>query len=115
MHVTVPPPAPPPPPPPDGTKHRPAYPHTAGHKAFYRPQSCFSRDLAVLSAVVHRRQQHQQQQQRDGAAAAPLPPLHVCDAMAGSGIRSMRYLLQAEADYGVSVAVTCAQQDRAVE
>ena len=101
MHVTVPPPQPQPPSP-DCTKHRRALPQTAGHKAFYRPQSCFSRDLAVLSAVVHRRQQQQQQQQQqqDGAAAAPLPPLHVCDAMAGSGIRSMRYLLQAEADYG---------------
>lgn len=75
----------------------------AGSKAFYRPQSCFSRDLAVLSAVVHRRQQ--QQQQQDGAASAPLPPLHVCDAMAGSGIRSMRYLVQAEADYGEPAAM----------
>ncbi|KAI7837842.1 hypothetical protein COHA_008330 [Chlorella ohadii] len=87
-----------------GTVVERGVPFQLGHKAFYRPQSCFSRDLAVLSAVVHRRQQQQQQQQqqrqqRDGGGAAPLPPLHVCDAMAGSGVRSMRYLLQAGADY----------------
>ena len=69
--------------------------------SFYRPQSCFSRDLAVLSAVVHRRQRQQQQQQQsrngsDGGAAR----LHVLDLMAGSGVRTCRYLLQAGADHG---------------
>lgn len=81
---------------------------TAG-SSFYRPQSCFSRDLAVLSAVVQRRQRQQQQLSQevsgsssDGAAPtrSPAPSLHVLDLMAGSGIRSMRYLLQAGADHG---------------
>ena len=77
---------------------------TAAGPSFYRPQSCFSRDLAVLSAVVHRRQRQQQQQQQqqqshngsDGGAAR----LHVLDLMAGSGVRTCRYLLQAGADHG---------------
>lgn len=79
-------------------------------RSFYRAESCFSRDLAVLSGVVHRRQRQQpppgpqapQAPTHDTApgAAAPLPPLHVADLMAGSGIRSLRYLLQAGADHG---------------
>lgn len=52
----------------------------------------------MLSAVVHRRE-------RQGGAGLPPPPLHVLDLMAGSGVRSMRYLLQAGADHGALVAV----------
>lgn len=73
--------------------------------SFYRPQSCLSRDLAALSAVVHRRARHAQQQ---AAALAPAAPgLDVLDLMAGSGIRSARYLLHADAD-----SVLCNEGDR---
>jgi len=52
--------------------------------AFYRPQSRLGRDLALLAAAVYR--QHQGQ-------------LRVLDAMAGCGVRSLRYLLEAAADF----------------
>ncbi len=62
----------------------------------------------MLSAVVHRRQRQQlappdapSLDPADSAApASPLLPLHVADLMACSGIRSLRYLLQAGADHG---------------
>lgn len=52
--------------------------------AFYRPQSRLGRDLAVLAATVYRQQRGQ---------------LRVLDAMAGCGVRSLRYLLEASADF----------------
>lgn len=72
-------------------------------RSFYRAESCFSRDLAVLSAVVQRRQRQQQlppQHPPSGDGSPAALPLHVADLMAGSGIRSLRYLLQAGADHG---------------
>ena len=52
--------------------------------AFYRPQSRLGRDLAVLAAAVYRQQRGQ---------------LRVLDAMAGCGVRSLRYLQEAAADF----------------
>lgn len=51
--------------------------------SFYRRESIFSRDLAVLSGVIHKRE---------------VGHLNVLDLMAGSGIRGVRYLQHAEAD-----------------
>jgi len=51
--------------------------------AFYRPQSRIVRDLGVLAAAVYRQQTGR---------------LSVLDAMAGSGIRSLRYFYQSKAD-----------------
>ncbi|KAG2499128.1 hypothetical protein HYH03_002711 [Edaphochlamys debaryana] len=51
--------------------------------AFYRPESCAGRDLAVLAAALQRK--------RTGR-------LRVLDVMAASGMRGARYLLQADAD-----------------
>ena len=53
-------------------------------KAFYKPNSKLVRDLGVLAAVVYRRQRGQ---------------LRVLEAMAGSGIRSLRYYLESDADF----------------
>ncbi|KAI4339140.1 hypothetical protein MLD38_024111 [Melastoma candidum] len=55
---------------------------------FYRPESSIGRDLAILSAVLHKR--------------STLRPLRVLDALCGCGIRSLRYLLEADADYVVA-------------
>jgi tRNA (guanine26-N2/guanine27-N2)-dimethyltransferase len=52
--------------------------------AFYRPHSQVGRDLAVLAAAVYR-QQHGE--------------LRVLDAMTGCGVRSLRYQLEAGADW----------------
>lgn len=52
-------------------------------QAFFRPQSRIVRDLGVLAAMVHRDRQGQ---------------LRVLDAMAGSGVRSLRYWVEAKAD-----------------
>jgi tRNA (guanine26-N2/guanine27-N2)-dimethyltransferase len=52
--------------------------------AFFRPESRTARDLGVLAAAVYR-QQHQR--------------LHVLDAMSGCGVRSLRYALEANADW----------------
>jgi len=52
--------------------------------AFYRPQSQLGRDLAILAATVYRQTRGQ---------------LRVLDAMAGCGVRSLRYLLEASADF----------------
>jgi hypothetical protein len=57
---------------------------TRAGRSFYRPQSTFSRDLACLSAQLHR-------QELGGG-------LSVLDLMAGSGVRGMRYLQHADAD-----------------
>ncbi|XP_056165016.1 uncharacterized protein LOC115684957 isoform X3 [Syzygium oleosum] len=51
---------------------------------FYRRESAVGRDLGVLAAALHR---------RSG------PQLRVLDAMCGCGIRSLRYLLEAGADF----------------
>ena len=52
--------------------------------AFYNSQTKFVRDLGVLAATVHR--------QDCGS-------LRVLDALAGCGVRSLRYLQEAKADY----------------
>jgi tRNA (guanine26-N2/guanine27-N2)-dimethyltransferase len=52
--------------------------------AFFRPESRTARDLGVLAAAVYR--QHHQR-------------LHVLDAMSGCGVRSLRYALEAKADW----------------
>ncbi|RZM79345.1 tRNA (guanine-N1)-methyltransferase [Leptolyngbya iicbica] len=52
--------------------------------AFYRAQSRLGRDLAILAAAVDR--------QTRGT-------LRVLDAMSGSGVRSLRYALEAAADF----------------
>lgn len=52
--------------------------------AFYNPQSKLVRDLGVLAALVYQ-QDHQK--------------LKVLDALAGCGVRSLRYLLESKADY----------------
>lgn len=52
--------------------------------AFYRPQSVLARDLAMLAAAVYR--------QRHGR-------LQVLDAMTGCGVRPLRYVLEAGADW----------------
>jgi tRNA (guanine26-N2/guanine27-N2)-dimethyltransferase len=51
--------------------------------AFYRRSSALSRDLGVLAAIVYR-QSH--------------PQLAVLDGMSACGVRSLRYLVEAEAD-----------------
>jgi tRNA (guanine26-N2/guanine27-N2)-dimethyltransferase len=52
--------------------------------AFYRPQSALARDLAVLVATLERQR---------------LGHWRVLDAMTGSGVRPLRYLLEAGADW----------------
>ncbi len=52
--------------------------------AFFRPHSQVGRDLAILAAVVYRQQRGQ---------------LRVLDVMTGCGVRSLRYHLEAEADW----------------
>ena len=59
--------------------------------AFFRPKARPARDLGVLSARLERRDRGQ---------------LRVLETMAGSGIRSLRYVLEAEAD-----AVHCSDAD----
>ena len=58
--------------------------HFAIANAFYRASSQRGRDLAVLAAAVHRQRQGQ---------------LRVIDAMTGCGVRSLRYHLEAGADW----------------
>ncbi|MGB5637113.1 MAG: tRNA (guanine-N1)-methyltransferase [Waterburya sp.] len=53
-------------------------------KAFYNPQSQYVRDLGVLAAVVYRQDQGS---------------LRVLDALAGCGVRSLRYSQESNADY----------------
>ncbi|MEL6247116.1 MAG: tRNA (guanine-N1)-methyltransferase [Cyanobacteria bacterium J06648_16] len=53
-------------------------------EAFYRPKSKIGRDLAVLAAATYRRQRGE---------------LRVLDAMTGCGVRSLRYQLEADADW----------------
>lgn len=52
--------------------------------SFFRSESSTGRDLAVLSAALHRRSNGR---------------LRVLDAMCGCGVRSLRYLSQADADF----------------
>lgn len=52
--------------------------------AFYRPKSAIARDLALLAAKLY--------QQQHGT-------LRVLDAMTGCGVRPLRYLLEAGADW----------------
>eukprot|EP00268_Persea_americana_P009437 TRINITY_DN13790_c0_g1_i5.p1 TRINITY_DN13790_c0_g1~~TRINITY_DN13790_c0_g1_i5.p1 ORF type:complete len:432 (-),score=66.15 TRINITY_DN13790_c0_g1_i5:708-2003(-) len=52
--------------------------------SFFRSESSTGRDLAVLSAALHRRSNGR---------------LRVLDAMCGCGVRSLRYLRQADADF----------------
>lgn len=52
--------------------------------AFYNPNAETVRDLAVLAAAVYRRNHGR---------------LRVLDAMAGCGVRSLRYVLESEADF----------------
>jgi tRNA (guanine26-N2/guanine27-N2)-dimethyltransferase len=52
--------------------------------AFFKPDSRIARDLGVLAAAVYRQQN---------------PRLEVLDGMSGCGIRSLRYALEAKADW----------------
>ncbi|XP_024315018.1 uncharacterized protein LOC100833677 isoform X2 [Brachypodium distachyon] len=56
--------------------------------AFYRSESAPGRDLAVLAATIHRRRR-----------LDPSGPFLCLDAMCGCGIRALRYLAQAGADF----------------
>ncbi|KAF7040006.1 hypothetical protein CFC21_049940 [Triticum aestivum] len=56
--------------------------------AFYRSDSAPGRDLAVLAATLHRRRRPD-----------PSAPFLCLDAMCGSGVRALRYLAQAGADF----------------
>lgn len=57
--------------------------------AFYRSDSAAGRDLAVLAATLHRRHGRPDQS----------TPFLCLDAMCGCGVRALRYLLQAGADF----------------
>ena len=52
--------------------------------AFFRTSSRLGRDLAVLAAITYKSQH---------------PQLRILDAMTGCGVRPLRYVLEAEADY----------------
>jgi tRNA (guanine26-N2/guanine27-N2)-dimethyltransferase len=52
--------------------------------AFYRQSSQLARDLGVLAAAIYR---------------ADTGNLQVLDAMAGCGVRSLRYWLESQADW----------------
>ncbi|KAL6865092.1 hypothetical protein ACP4OV_016243 [Aristida adscensionis] len=56
--------------------------------AFYRSDSAAGRDLAVLAATLHRR-----------GRPDPSAPFLCLDAMCGCGVRALRYLAQAGADF----------------
>uniref|UniRef100_A0ACD5YE61 Uncharacterized protein n=1 Tax=Avena sativa TaxID=4498 RepID=A0ACD5YE61_AVESA len=56
--------------------------------AFYRSDSALGRDLAVLAATLHRQ-----------SRPDPSSPFLCLDAMCGSGVRALRYLAQAGADF----------------
>ncbi|OEL36812.1 hypothetical protein BAE44_0002170 [Dichanthelium oligosanthes] len=56
--------------------------------AFYRSDSAAGRDLAVLAATLHRRH-----------GLDPSAPFLCLDAMCGCGVRALRYLEQAGADF----------------
>jgi tRNA (guanine26-N2/guanine27-N2)-dimethyltransferase len=53
-------------------------------QSFYRPDSQLARDLGILAARVYRQQRGQ---------------LRVLDGMTGTGVRALRYVLEAEADW----------------
>jgi tRNA (guanine26-N2/guanine27-N2)-dimethyltransferase len=56
--------------------------------AFYRSDSAAGRDLAVLAATLNRR-----------GRSDPAAPFLCLDAMCGYGVRALRYLAQAGADF----------------
>ena len=56
--------------------------------AFFRESSQTGRDLAILCAIAHRQ-----------SPTNPDGHLRILDAMTGCGVRPLRYLLEAEADY----------------
>ncbi|KAK8458058.1 hypothetical protein SEVIR_3G294400v4 [Setaria viridis] len=85
-------------PPLQATRRRPAPPactHTERGvsfdpgSAFYRSDSAAGRDLAVLAATLHRRH----------GRLDPSAPFLCLDAMCGCGVRALRYLAQAGADF----------------
>ncbi|KAG9445478.1 hypothetical protein H6P81_016818 [Aristolochia fimbriata] len=53
-------------------------------ESFFRPESAIGRDLGVLAAALHKKSTGR---------------LRVLDAMCGCGVRSLRYLVQSEADF----------------
>ncbi|XP_025806008.1 tRNA (guanine(26)-N(2))-dimethyltransferase isoform X2 [Panicum hallii] len=57
--------------------------------AFYRSDSAAGRDLAILAATLHRRH----------GRLDPSAPFLCLDAMCGCGVRALRYLAQAGADF----------------
>ncbi|KAF8720139.1 hypothetical protein HU200_024922 [Digitaria exilis] len=80
------------------TRRRPAPPACAHSErgvsfdpgsAFYRSDSAAGRDLAVLAATLHRRH----------GRLDPSAPFLCLDAMCGCGVRALRYLAQAGADF----------------
>ncbi len=62
--------------------------HFAVGQSFFRSSSQTGRDLAVLAAIAHKKHP----QNKAG-------PLRVLDAMTGCGVRPLRYVLEAGADY----------------
>ena len=58
--------------------------HFQTGNAFFRSSSRTGRDLAILAAIAHKSQNSQ---------------LRILDAMTGCGVRPLRYVLEAEADY----------------
>ncbi|XP_038719897.1 tRNA (guanine(26)-N(2))-dimethyltransferase isoform X2 [Tripterygium wilfordii] len=56
-------------------------------ESFFRHESATGRDLGVLAAALYKREKGQ---------------LRVLDAMCGCGVRSLRYLVEAEADFVVA-------------
>ncbi|WP_255516249.1 hypothetical protein [cf. Phormidesmis sp. LEGE 11477] len=61
--------------------------HFSTGSAFFRASSQIGRDLAILAALAYKRRSVE-----DGQ-------LRIMEAMAGCGVRAVRYLLEAEADY----------------
>jgi tRNA (guanine26-N2/guanine27-N2)-dimethyltransferase len=53
-------------------------------KAFYNPQTKLVRDLGILAAIAYKQNNHN---------------LRILDALGGCGVRSLRYWLEANADY----------------
>lgn len=64
--------------------HREGAAYVCTKGAFFRESSRMGRDLAILAAIAHKRTHHS---------------LRILDAMTGSGIRPIRYALEANADF----------------
>ena len=62
--------------------------HFCVGEAFFRAGSQTGRDLAVLAAIAHK----DRPENKDGS-------LRILDAMTGCGVRPLRYVLEAGADY----------------